>query len=90
MTLTKGTKGAAHAAIKPKQPRIKDRVMSAIVDMGGYVTRRELHNHTGIEIATLCGALSSLCKEGKLRIAFTTTCDTTGKEVVVYTDQEVE
>lgn len=83
-TLSKGTRGAANAA----KPNVQQRVLDALSDM--KFTRRELSNITGIEIATLCGALKALESIGLVSANETTICSTTGREVLLYTTKGIE
>ncbi|BAN92329.1 hypothetical protein X534_gp18 [Ralstonia phage RSB3] len=64
-------------------PNVAEKVTSALREWS-YCTRRQLHNITGIEIATLCGALKRLEKQGKVSTPFSIECESTGKMVAVY------
>lgn len=62
---------------------VVDRIRDALTDCP-YMTRRELHEVTGVEIGTLCGAIARMRKQGTLCEAFAAHCDTTGKFVIKY------
>lgn len=81
--LTNTTKGLAHAQARRPVSRVQERIKETLREFT-YCTRRHLHKQTGIEIATLCGALAALEKKGIVKTPFSVTCETTGKEVVVY------
>lgn len=82
--MTKQNQGEAHAAAKGKAPTLEARVIAALKEHI-YCTRRQLHEQTGIEIASLCGTLATLKKKLAIREPFSIECPTTGKMVVVYT-----
>lgn len=86
--LKKGTRGAAFTNA-PKQS-VQDIVRFYLSVNPQGLTRRELHNQSGIEIATLCAALKALEVKSVVGTPRTTTCNTTGREVVVYSMKGIE
>lgn len=86
--LKKGTKGAAFTNA-PKQS-VQQIVSFYLALCPEGLTRRELHNHSGIEIATLCAALKALEVKNVVHTPRTVICNTTGREVVVYSKKGIE
>lgn len=86
--LAKGTKGAAYSQ-SPKLS-VQDIVRFYLSVNPQGLTRRELNKQSGIEIATLCAALKALEIKNVVHTPRTTTCNTTGREVVVYSMKGVE
>ena len=84
MKHTKQNSAEARKLFKPREGTVAARVLAALNE-GIYLTRRELHEKTGIEIATLCGALDRLIDGGRVRQPFSSECSKTGKMVAVYT-----
>ncbi|CAI3971368.1 hypothetical protein VAC51_00033 [Variovorax phage VAC_51] len=86
--LKKGTRGAALTSAPRHSVQQVVRFYLSIYPEG--LTRRELHNHSGIEIATLCAALKAMELKNEVHTPRTVTCKTTGREVVVYTKKGIE
>lgn len=83
--LTTGTRGASNAHAEATGLKVtRAEQVRRLLAIHGPLTRRELHDHSGIEIATLCAALNKLEREDTVWVQRTKTCDTTGREVAVY------
>lgn len=83
--LTKGTRGASNAACIADGTKVtRAEQVRRLLAIHGPLTRREMHMHSGIEIATLCAALNKLEREDTVWVKETKTCDVTGREVAVY------
>lgn len=81
--MSMGKENSATALKMLKSDSVKAKVIRALNEFT-YCSRRQLHNITGIEIATLCGALASLKKAGTIREAMSAECGQTGKDVIYY------
>ena len=86
--LKKGNKGAAYTSA-PKQS-VQQIVIFWLSLYPEGMTRRMLSQQSGIEIATLCAALKALEVKNVVHTPRTVTCNTTGREVVVYCLKGIE
>lgn len=76
-------RNSAEAYSQIKSSTVPERIRATLLEYP-FCTRRQLHNLTGIEIATLCGAIAKMEKRGEVTTNFSTECEHTGKLVAVY------